>query len=426
MSHSRLPHPVVHGLVLGLMVLALFSTPCFLPEAFAQPAVSSPPAAPKLSTFKSRFYTVHTNLTAPEARPIAEHMDTVYLEYRRRFASFKERAKTPMNLYLVRTQADYMGLLAANEINGSNTGGMFFVQGSFQGLATFVQGRSLSATYAVLQHEGFHQFAYRHMGTGLPIWVNEGLAQYFEDGIITKAGMTLGMANARRVNSIRAALNAPPSSQTSLFSLDDLLKLSNEEWRLVTTTRPQLASLMYDQAWSVVHFLIHGEGGRYRPALEKYLGLVSMGKASNRAFAEAFGADNTTAFEKRWREYALKAEPDALNQALGKMEFLGGGLRFLSENNMPAPKNIDELKKALQLIRFRFVQTWPGVRVEWNAADESAYTFVRNKVESPFQLLEPSADDLPPRLTAPGLKPEPTLIWSRDNEGKLVQDVQYR
>jgi len=27
---------------------------------------------------------------------------------------------------------------------------------------------------------------------------------------------------------------------------------------------------------------------------------------------------------------------------------------------------------------------------------------------------------------APGLRPEPTLVWSRDDAGKLVQDITYR
>ena len=58
----------------------------------------------------------------------------------------------------------------------------------------------------MLQHEGFHQFAFNHIGEALPTWINEGLAQYFEDAIIVGDKMTTGLANARRVEQVKQAL----------------------------------------------------------------------------------------------------------------------------------------------------------------------------------------------------------------------------
>jgi len=40
--------------------------------------------------------------------------------------------------------------------------------------------------------------------------------------------------------------------------------------------------------------------------------------------------------------------------------------------------------------------------------------------------LEPARDDLPPRLSAPGLDPTPMLVWSRDDQGKLIQDLVFQ
>lgn len=62
-----------------------------------------------------------------------------------------------------------------------------------------------------------------------------------------------------------------------------------------------------------------------------------------------------------------------------------------------------------------------------DAKDPDLYRYVRhNGSAGLFRLLEPARDDLPARITAAGLRPEPTLVWSRDNDGNLVQDIEYR
>ena len=38
----------------------------------------------------------------------------------------------------------------------------------------------------------------------------------------------------------------------------------------------------------------------------------------------------------------------------------------------------------------------------------------------------PERNDLPPRINAPGLRPEPTLVWKRDPQGALIQDIVFK
>ncbi|MCE9590045.1 MAG: DUF1570 domain-containing protein [Planctomycetes bacterium] len=412
------PHPrwPLAAALLLLISLAHAAAAQVVPETVTH----DPP--PKLTSFKSKFYTVQTNLTVEEARPIAEHMDAVFAEYSRRFASFPARNAELMPLYLLRTQKQYEGLLGSNGINAANTGGMFFIQRTIQGLATFTQGRNLSATYVVLQHEGFHQFAYSRMGTNLPIWVNEGLAQYFEDGILTQQhGMYVGLANARRLASVQSAI-----AHSSILDIDELLARSQDEWHQIVVAGGEGAGLQYDQSWSLVYFLIHGDSGKYKAAFEKYLTLVSQGRSSVSAFSQSFGATNNKAFRDRWIAFTEKATPDPLNISIVRMEFLGAGLKFLLERQHPMPKTLDELRQVLISFQFALTRYSPGVKIVQTAGDESLYAFPRNGQDAPFLLLEPSASGLPPRITAQGLKPEPTLVWSRDKQGNLVQDMQFK
>lgn len=427
-SHAHNTQSRHAPLVIVTVLMVLISS--LTHNARAQPNDDNPrgtqnAAPPKLTSFKSRSYTVQTNLSVEEARPIALHMDAVYAEYARRFASFRALDKEAMPLYLLRKQADYEALLKSNGINATNTGGMFFVQRSsiktFQGLATFVEGRSRSETYAVLQHEGFHQFAFRHIGDELPTWVNEGLAQYFEDGILTPRGFIVGLANARRVASVRNALN-----ENRAFNFGELLGMSSEIWRQNVSQNPQKATLQYDQSWSIIYFLIHAENGKFRPSLEQYLKLVSKKTPSRPAFTRVFGTDSEAPFYRRWSAFALDAQPDPVNIALERMNFLGAGLQFLTDRGEPAPQTLDELKQALRAIQFRMTRAWPGLQITYDASDDAIFGYPHKNTNTPFTLLEPSADKLPPRLSAPGLKPEPTLNWSRDQNGTLIQDVTFR
>ena len=43
-----------------------------------------------------------------------------------------------------------------------------------------------------------------------------------------------------------------------------------------------------------------------------------------------------------------------------------------------------------------------------------------------FQLLESAGMKLPLRVTAQGLKPQPTLVWSRDATGNLVHAFAFQ
>jgi len=378
-------------------------------------------AAKRISSPKGR-YLIHTNLTSTETRLYGRHMDAVFAEYQRRFEHLGGGGGETMPLYLFRTQQQFVGFLGSHGIRAQNTSGMFFVQPSVRGLATWTQGKSLSKTFAVLQHEGFHQFAHVYFGHGLPVWLNEGIAQYFEDGVFAKGKMELGIANGRRIETVRWALK-----NGKQIDFDDLLNMTDEQWKQRVVSGHESGSLLYAQSWSIVFFLIHGEKGRYKKAFEDYLRQVADGVRNDDAFRSAFRTSDTAPFRRRWVKFAMQVKPDALNTALRRMEFLGEGLRLLHERRTRPPKSLAALRGQLQRVSFHTIRQTHGFKEEASAANESVYRYtMANGARAQFQLLEASGADLPPRIVGRGLSPEPTLIWSRDAEGKLVQAFAYR
>ncbi len=378
--------------------------------------------AQDLQQFRSKSYLIHTNLTREEVRDFGKHMDTVFAQYEDRFRDFHPRGSAQMPLYLLRTEDEYLRFMQTRDIDAKNTGGMFFFSPESQGLATWVQGRSRSQTCQVLQHEGFHQFAFNHLGRELPTWINEGLAQYFEDAIIVGNKMNTGLANERRVSQVRHALETDTG-----IDFEVLVETTGDQWADTLRTQPYRASLLYAQSWSIVFYLIHGEGEKHQPAFARYLQKVSAGRDSTSAMQEAFGTDDLTPLANEWRAFAARQQPDPINTAASRMEFLAEALKFMYQRGEPAPRTLGQLRESLQARRFVLTRQSHGITIEMKAQDPDLYRYQRrNGSTGLFKLLEPTRDDLPPRITATGLSPEPTLVWSRDTDGNLVQDIEYR
>jgi Protein of unknown function (DUF1570) len=386
----------------------------------------APPARAQseLKKYTSQYYDVYTDADRAEAAVFGNHMDRVFAEYAKRFAGFAPKfPDRKMALYLFKEQDQYLNFLKARGIDGANSAGLFAVTRSADGLFTWLHGKSKSSTFDILEHEGFHQFALIYLGANLPVWVNEGLAQYFEDGILIRGNMQLGLVNDQRLYQVQAALK----DNYPLVDFDDLFDMTNKAWIQTLNRDPKRSALLYSYAWSVVYFLIHAEHGKYRAAFGQYLNRVAGGDPSSKAFREVFGLDDMKPLRAKWAQFILHAEPDAVSVALSRMEFLGSALRSMHKAKVPMPKTLAELRDDMRRVNFRAYYLTHGVRVEYHATDPKLYKYTaRNGVEQEFELLEPSRNDLPPRITARGLKPQATLIWSFDKDGALVQEFEYR
>jgi hypothetical protein len=258
-------------------------------------------SAGDMLNFKSRHYDISTDLDRDLAKQVADHMDLVFAEYTRRFSQFRPRAAARNPLVVFRTQADYLQFLAKQGIDGTGSGGMFFVQAGGSALVTFLEGQSLDRMFHTLRHEGFHQFAFARIGPDLPVWANEGLAEYFAETVVLKRGLSAGQVPANRLAVMKAAIEAGQH-----IPLATLLTMSDETWG--QQVREGAGSLQYDQSWSVVHFLVHGDK-KYQRAFEAYLKLIAAGTDPAEAARRIFGA-STDAFEQAWKSY-LTELPEA-------------------------------------------------------------------------------------------------------------------
>lgn len=245
--------------------------------------------APGLREYDTRYYRLYTDLSPAEAHQAGLRMTAMVEEYQRRTRGFAGVLREKLPFYLFRNREDY---LAAGGMKGSS--------GVFTGSALMaVAGDRLTrASWHIIQHEGFHQFASRVIGGQLPTWVNEGLADYFGEALYTGDGFLSGAVPGFRLKRVQTAIR-----EGRVRPLREMMRLSRREWNA------QMGTGNYDQAWSMVHFLAHGDGGKYQRAFGEFILLAGRGQQADNAWEQTFGT--VDGFERRWREYWLNLPADA-------------------------------------------------------------------------------------------------------------------
>jgi hypothetical protein len=380
-------------------------------------------SGPNFQNSNSQYYRVHSTAPLAETNYLKQYMDLLFETYQQRFSEFRRRDSSPMDFYLFASRPEYQDFLAQQNLGAASTsGGVFFVNGKMKGLATYIEERDPEWTLHTLRHEGFHQFAYAYIGPNLALWVNEGLAEYFAEGIVLHGRILPGIVPGRRLAAVRTAI----ATHTTI-DFPHLISMGSEEWQRLMEERPDHGGLLYNQSWSMVHFLIHADHGKYAPAFTQYLKYLAADMPSKDAFAKAFGGNDPDQFRNRWVEYVASLKPDALSEALDDLRFQAMGLRLIFEQKAPIPHSAHQLKKMLQQGNFYIVEQGHGQNYRLEASDDQLFSYnLPNGKAMPFVMLEPSRNDLPPRLTAPGLHPEPTVNWTRNHDGKLVFRVDFR
>jgi hypothetical protein len=290
-------------------------------------------------------YWVKTDLPAEQANTLAQHLNLMHGEYAAHLASLPARAPTALNVLLFADREDYLETLRLRYgIHAAGTGGTFFVNPSGTALALWTGDLGPRRALHVLRHEGFHQFAYSRFGTDLPLWVNEGLAELFGASVVVEGSLLVGQSSARMLDEVKSSLELG-----TFVGFDRMLTMTPQQWS--EALEKDTAAGLYTQSWSMVHFLIYGDGGRYRDRFERYLRLINAGHLSREAFVRAFETDDFDAFERRWKEYAASVAPSSFVTALERLEFLAEGALELSRQRVLS-KSLEELQQDLVEINF--------------------------------------------------------------------------
>jgi tetratricopeptide (TPR) repeat protein len=142
--------------------------------------------------------------------------------------------------------------------------------------------------YSVVYHEYFHYLA--DLNTpGLPSWLNEGLASYWENTTIQHDKVVVAAPSARQLHTLQEGTPLP---------LEELLTASP-----LTLDRKRVP-MFYAQSWALTHYLMIGDRAIRQQSVTKYVKLVTEGADAVEAATTAFGA--LDALESALRAYSRR------------------------------------------------------------------------------------------------------------------------
>ncbi|MAC18816.1 MAG: hypothetical protein CMJ23_03885 [Phycisphaerae bacterium] len=127
-------------------------------------------------------------------------------------------------------------------------------------------------TRCMLAHEGWHQYTQTVFRHPLPTFLEEGLAAYAEGHSFRRRDEKprfMPWRNLERFGQLRGA-----NYRNRLIDLDELVTLPPQAF--VSKGESSLLTY-YAQVWVLIHYLVEGEGGRYRDGLRRLLDDASAG-----------------------------------------------------------------------------------------------------------------------------------------------------
>jgi hypothetical protein len=263
------------------------------------PAAAQGVAEPAgMKTYPSPYYIVHSDLDQDRVNEALLRMTRMAEEYHERTKEFSGVIRTKFPFFLFKRAEDYY---AAGAPLGS--AGVFMVRGNDARLMAIAGDDTGKSIWHVVQHEGFHQFAHAVIGGELPVWLNEGLAEYFGEGLYTGDGFVTGVLPPNRVKRIQAEITGK-----RFRSIEKMMLMSNQAWNM------QLDITNYDMAWSMAHFLAQGDDGKYQAAFAGFVRDIGARKTWDRAWEARFGS--AEGFEKQWSAWWLALDADTATKDL--------------------------------------------------------------------------------------------------------------
>lgn len=162
----------------------------------------------------------------------------------------------------------------------------YLAKGSMQLAGLFLRTPDKNYILVRLDAEGDHPFAivyheYTHYmnrkAVWMPLWLNEGLAQFFENTDISNDEVLLGQPNPQELELL---------GQRGLLPLDTLFRVDHSS---PYYHQEDKGSVFYAESWALVHFLEVTDKQKGTHRLEDYARLLTQNKDPVSAAQQAFG-----------------------------------------------------------------------------------------------------------------------------------------
>ena len=224
------------------------------------------------SEIRTEHFTIYSQTAAERAEEIARRLERFRATFARLAPALELRSPAPTKILAFRDKASYASYKAGREGAGALVLGQFLSHSDGNYLTLDASTERVGA-FAVIQHEFVHYFA-RHNFPAMPLWLNEGLAEYYSTFESQGHEVVIGEHVERHVRWLTRASDLGLAEVLTATSASQQGHGGQETGRL------------YAVSWALVHFLLSKDDRVEQ--LADYLFLLQEGEDSDAAFEEAF------------------------------------------------------------------------------------------------------------------------------------------
>jgi tetratricopeptide (TPR) repeat protein len=259
---------------------------------------------------RSAHFVVSSNAGEPDARRIAEQFEQIRAVFHGAFGKLRVDPPQPVAILAARDETT-MKMLAPEEWAGEGhvrPAGLFHSDGEKDYVVMRLDAQGTSAFHTVY-HEYTH--ALLHMNYNrVPLWLNEGLAEFFGNSTLTAKDVTTGAADKTHLYVL---------SKNELLPVETLLQVKENSPYYNEMNR---ASIFYAESWAVVHYLLLDPEARRQQLLGKFFAAWNTSGDAVEAAREAFG--DLASFDETIKRYVQQPSPRA-GVALPTQEAVASG-----------------------------------------------------------------------------------------------------
>ncbi len=225
---------------------------------------------------RSPHFIVLSNAGEKQARRTAIRFEQIRAVFRRELELASKHESPVITILAVKDEDSMKALMPEYWAKGHAHPAGIFLDNMNQYFAAVQLDAAGSNPYHTIYHEYFHSLTtpyYPH----LPVWVSEGLAEFYGNTQIGDSEVGLGRPDPDLISELKQGGLMPLEV---LFKVDYSSPYYNEQNKI---------SIFYAESWALTHYLMVGDKAAHRPMLQAYLNAMTNGATEEQAAAQSFG-----------------------------------------------------------------------------------------------------------------------------------------
>jgi tetratricopeptide (TPR) repeat protein len=299
---------------------------CLLLASASQAYASSSAAKDNWTSVRSKNFFLVGNASEKEIRGVAVRLEKFREVFSRLFPKLKFNSPVATTVIVFKSDSSYKPFKPIQSVSG------YFQPGEDVNYITLTtEGRGDNA-YRVIFHEYVHLLLNNTLGRSIPLWFNEGLAEYYStfDTSDGENKVVLGTLISNHVLYLRDQKMLP---LRALFAVDHKSPHYNEGDK---------RGVFYAESWALVHYLLLGNKGQRQHQLGRFIDLLSAGTPVENAFQQAFQT-SFEAMEKELQSYIQRNTYPALTATLDQKLETDAGMQSAAVSEAEAQAYLGDL-----------------------------------------------------------------------------------